>query len=108
MMKEVHDAGIRLLAAGSTLTLPVDTPYDRQLLAEHVSSLLRRHGAVRLSSGRRARWLKLASAAQAARCGHCLRPIRRAVQVADGEVACLACASQAVITSYVATSKSAA
>ena len=108
MMKEVRDGGIRLLAAGFTLKVPVDTPYDRQLLAEHVSTLLRRHGAVRLSSGRRAWWLKLASLAQAARCGYCLRPMRRAVEFADGDVACFACASHAVILSYVSTSKSAA
>lgn len=108
MMKEVRDGGIRLFAAGFTLKLPVDTPYDRQLLAEHVSTLLRRHGAVRLSSGRRAWWLRLASTPQAVRCGDCRRPIGRAVQFADGDVACFVCASQAVIRSYAATSKSAA
>jgi hypothetical protein len=108
MTREVKTTGIRLLAAGFTLKLPIDTPYDRQLLAEHVSTLLRRHGAVRLSSGRRAWWLKLAAATRSAHCGLCLRPMPRAVHFGAGEIACIACAARAIATFQGASAKSAA
>lgn len=107
-MRKTHSKGIRLLAAGFTLRLPTDTPYDRQLLGEHVSALLKRHGAVRLSSGRRAWWLTLAAFGKSGHCGRCLRPSEGAVQLGDGDVVCVACASRAVILSQVDNERSAA
>jgi hypothetical protein len=107
-MKNARPTGVRLFAAGFTLRLPADTPYDLQLLAEHVSALLRRHGAVRLSSGRRAWWLTLTASARSGHCTRCLRPLDPAVRFGGEAVACVACASRSVISSHLQSERSAA
>jgi hypothetical protein len=98
MTKEVPRRAVRLLAAGLTLSLPDDSPYDRQLMVEHLSALLTRHGAVRLSSGRRAWWLTLTPPSINGDCVRCRRPLDRAVQLPGGAVACVPCASRSIVS----------
>lgn len=99
-MKESPRRGVRLLAAGLTLSLPADSPYDRQMMVEHLSALLRRHGAVRLRAGRRTWWLTLTSRAVAGDCAQCRRPLERAVQLTGGGVVCVTCASRSVVSDH--------
>jgi hypothetical protein len=107
-MKETGSKALRVVAAGFTLRLPTETPYDRQLSAEHVAALLKRHGALRLSTGRQASRLTLTTASKSANCPHCLRPLQRAVRLNDREVVCVACAAHSVISPHGQRERSAA
>lgn len=100
MVEESPRRGVKLLAAGLTMSLPADSPYDRQLMAEHVSVLLKRHGAVRLSAGRRSWWLTLTERAMAGECRQCRRPLERAVELTGGDLACVMCASRSVVSDH--------
>lgn len=100
MMRDVPHGKVKLLAAGLTLSLRADSPYDRQLMAEQLVALLKRHGAVRLSAGRRSWWLTLAPRPIPGRCARCRRPLERAVHLAAGDVACVTCAARSVVSDH--------
>jgi hypothetical protein len=89
---------VKLLAAGLTLSLPAESPYDRQVMVEQLVGLLKRHGAVRLNAGRRSWWLTLTQRPIPGRCARCRRPLERAVQLAAGDVACVTCAARSVVS----------
>jgi len=108
MERQSPRKGVKVLAAGLTLNLAADTPYDRQLVVEHVSALLRRHGAVRLSVGRRAWWLTLARTGTTRECVHCGRALECAVELTGGDLACVPCASRRVVSDHVRIQRPAA
>lgn len=90
------------------MVMPAETPYDRELLGDHVGALIRRYGAVRLSSGHCAWWLTMTEGAGAAQCGLCLRPVECGVRHTDGDLMCIDCISRRVIATQVECTPSAA
>jgi hypothetical protein len=79
------------------MVLPADTSYARQVLVEHLASLVKRHGAVRLSAGNRVWQLTLTQSAVAERCGVCRRHLEYGVRQRDGDMHCVKCASRSVV-----------
>jgi hypothetical protein len=99
---------VQLTVGGGSMTLPADTPYDRQVLADHLAALIRRHGVVRLTAGRRAWWLTLTDRAVQGQCDLCLRPLQYGVRHTGEGLMCIACASRRVIPSEAEREPSAA
>ena len=82
---------------GSGMILPAKTPYDRDLLFEHVSSLAKRYGQVHLTvTG--GRWT-VAAATETnppGTCDRCTYPVRRVVYSRGRHTLCPWCARREV------------
>lgn len=87
--------GVALISfAGGGIIVPAKTPYDRELLFEHVSSLAKRYGQVHLAlTG--GRWEVVAVAASdPATCRRCTQPVRRLVYRSGLRTLCTWCAER--------------
>lgn len=82
---------------GRGMILPAKTPYDRELLFEHVSSLAKRYGQVHLTV-RGGRWTVAAAAEgnSPATCDRCAYPVRRLVYSSGLHTLCPWCARREV------------
>jgi hypothetical protein len=76
---------------GGGLIVPAHTPYDRQLLFEHLEVSTRQHGAVRLAFNHRL-WTISATTGQHGVCTACRRSLDGRTYRFDGQTLCGPCA----------------
>jgi hypothetical protein len=83
-----------LTFAGGGLLIPADTPYDRQLLREHVLSYARHKEQLRLSVKRKVWQVERPTAQRSFTCERCDRRLTIAALStgADPSIYCVACA----------------
>ena len=91
-MNGVANGIAHVSSRGGGLFLPARTPYDRQLLAEHVAARVRSSGQVQvLLEGQR--WLVSRSSRRGSgRCGRCGVGVITICSAAGGDAWCLTCA----------------
>ena len=83
---------------GGGLFLPAHTPYDRQLLFEHVEASAKRHGDVRLD-WRHQHWTVSLSNGQREVCAACRRSLNNLMTYRfDGLILCAWCARKGGIS----------
>jgi hypothetical protein len=75
---------------GGGLILPHHTPYDRELVFEHLEASARQHQHVVLSAKGR-HWRILLNSADGERCGSCARLLRTLVFRGNGKSLCGQC-----------------
>ena len=83
-----------LTFAGGGLLLPARTPYDRQILTEHVLDRARHSKQVRVAMGRKTWIVDRPSAQRSSVCSRCKQPLTTAVLhlSSDSVVYCALCA----------------
>jgi hypothetical protein len=79
---------------GGGLVLTAKTPYDRELLFEHIKQYVNRYGLVRLQLNRR-EWTVSPDDGQHLRCATCQQPDRLMYE-RDGRSICSQCARREV------------
>ena len=83
---------------GGGLIVPVHTPYDRQLLFEHVEASAKRHGDVRLD-WRHQHWTVSLGNGQRKVCAACRRSLHKLLTYrCDGRILCAWCARKSGIS----------
>jgi hypothetical protein len=80
---------------GGGLIVPAQTPYDREVLIEHVEASTRRHGLVHLDINNR-RWEISVNADSSEVCGACSRYPSNSTCQFDGRILCAECARHAL------------
>lgn len=80
---------------GGGLIVPAHTPYERQLLFEHIELVTKRRGAARLSLNGRLWTICLNAGAQEV-CAACPRLLDNLTYQFDGLTCCVRCARQAL------------
>ncbi len=80
---------------GGGLIVPVETPYERELLFEHVEVSTKRHGGVRLRLNSRL-WTISLSNGHPEVCGACRQSMDTLTYRFDGESRCARCARRAL------------
>ncbi len=80
---------------GGGLIVPVQTPYERQLLFEHVEVSTKRHGSVRLDVNRQ-KWTISLSNGHREACASCTRQPDSLTYRFDGQSLCGQCARRAL------------
>jgi hypothetical protein len=83
----------RICSEGSILSVPVSTPYEREILCEHVQLSLRRHSQVRLELDERAWLVSRDTNGAGEQCGACEEPLLDLRCAVDSLVLCLRCAT---------------
>ena len=81
--------------AGGGLILPLQTPYERELLFEHVEVSAKRHGGVRLNVNRRHWTISMHNGRREA-CASCRQWLDTLVYRSDGRILCGQCARRAL------------
>ena len=81
----------RISFDGGGLFLPAKTPYEREVLFEHVDRYAKRHGRVCVELNRR-EWNVSVSNSQPGRCTACERPLDHLTYALGGRSLCLSCA----------------
>ncbi|MDX2170428.1 MAG: hypothetical protein SF182_25375 [Deltaproteobacteria bacterium] len=84
--------------AGAALVLPAGTPYERELVAEHLHGVARRRGAVRMRLGAQhwlLVWSRQSCASRCAACGGRQRGLCVRLAARD---CCARCALDALVT----------
>ena len=81
----------RISFQGGGLFLPVKTPYEREVLFEHVDRYAKRHGRVRVELNRR-EWNVHLSNGHPERCGVCNRGLDNLTYALGGRSLCIVCA----------------
>jgi len=81
-------------SAGGGVFVPARTPYDRQMLVEHIAARVRSKGEVRVTVDARSWWVRLNRGVLSGCCTHCGQPLRAACYAAglDGPAYCVSCA----------------
>ena len=82
--------------AGGGLILPAHTPYDRQLVFEHVEASAKHHQQVELSARGR-HWRILLKAARRELCGGCARSLLDLAYRRNGRNFCAQCVRHALL-----------
>lgn len=77
---------------GGKLLLPARTPYEREVIADHVRHRLRRDGFVRLEKSGRASRIVAVTGAMGERCRLCGASVGNAACRCGGRLLCIACA----------------
>lgn len=86
----------RISFHGGALFLPVKTPYDREVLFEHLDLYAKRHGAVRVELNRR-EWTVTRSNGEAIpQCSLCSRRLDALSFALGGRTLCALCAKRDV------------
>jgi hypothetical protein len=80
-----------ILFAGGGLIVRVQTPYERELLVEHLEAYTGRHGSVRLELNRR-QWTVTRDTGHREPCAACSRRLPKMTYRSDGRTLCGACA----------------
>jgi hypothetical protein len=80
---------------GGGFIIPVETPYDRELLFEHAEESTKRHGSVRLDIDRR-HWTITTRDGPAMVCATCPRWPEKLTYRFDGKSICRQCARRAL------------
>jgi hypothetical protein len=80
---------------GGGLIIPVHTPYERQLLIEHLEVSTKRHGCVRLEINRR-HWTIGMNNGPGEACASCTRRPDHLTYRFDGQSFCAECAHRAL------------
>ena len=80
---------------GGGFILPVHTPYDRELLAEHAEASAKQHGSIRLEVNRR-RWTISRPNGHRERCASCSRYLNKVTYRFDGQTLCGECGRRAL------------
>ena len=85
-----------IVFSGGGLIVPAWTPYERQLLTEHILASVHHKQQVRVSIGRRAWLVEQADEERPIVCSLCDRPINHAVchELGSPAAFCVACALQ--------------
>ena len=81
----------RISFHGGALFVPVKTPYERELLFEHIDLYTRRHGRVRLEFNRR-EWSVSLTNDHPAVCTSCRRRLDALTYAMGGRTLCSQCA----------------
>jgi len=81
-------------SAGGGVFIPARTPYDRQMLVEHIAARVRSRGEIRVTVDARSWLVRLNRAPLSQHCAHCGQPLRAACYAAglDGPAYCVSCA----------------
>jgi hypothetical protein len=87
----------RISFHGGALFVPVKTPYDREVLFEHLDLYAKRHGTVRVELNRR-EWLvsSRSDAENAPSCTECDRRLEALTYALGGRTLCGFCAKRDV------------
>ncbi len=80
---------------GGGLIIPVHTPYERQLMVEHVEASTKRHGCIRLEVNRR-HWTISMNNGPGEVCASCTRWPDNLTYRSDGQSLCGQCARRAL------------
>jgi len=80
----------RISFQGGGLFLPAKTPYERELLFEHVNEYTKRHGQVRLDFSRK-EWLVRLKASPAEICAACRQPLENLAYTRGDRTLCGQC-----------------
>ena len=80
---------------GGRLIIPVHTPYERQMLIEHLEVSTKRHGRIRLDINRR-RWTVSMNNGTGEVCTSCTRWPDNLTYRSDGQSLCRHCARRAL------------
>lgn len=83
----------RICSEGGILSVPASSPYEREVLWEHVQLSLRRHSRVRLELGDRAWLVSRETDGPPERCGACEQPLPELRCAVDSLLLCLRCAA---------------
>lgn len=86
----------RISFQGGALFVPAKTPYDRELLFEHLDLYARRHGTIRVELNRREWTVRKAERAQQSKCDECEREIDALSYALAGRALCSFCARKGV------------
>ena len=81
----------RISFLGGALFVPVKTPYERELLFEHLDLYAKLHGQVRLEFNR-SEWTVRRAGAQSEQCGSCGRQLNTLAYALGGHSLCPSCA----------------
>ena len=82
--------------AGGGLILPAHTPYERQLVFEHIEASAKQHQHVALSAAGR-HWTINLDAARDEPCAQCFRSMHRLAYRTDGRNVCGRCVRRALM-----------
>jgi hypothetical protein len=82
----------RISFQGGALFIPVKTPYERELLFEHVDLYTKRHGQVRIEFNRREWVVSAVNGEQLMRCSACGRRLDALTYAMGGRTLCAPCA----------------
>jgi hypothetical protein len=80
---------------GGGLVIPIHTPYERQLLVEHVELSTKRYGSVRLEMNRR-NWSVSINDGPGEMCSSCARQADELTYRSNGKSLCRRCARRAL------------
>jgi hypothetical protein len=86
----------RISFQGGALFVPAKTPYDRELLFEHLDLYARRHGTVRVELNRRELTVRKADAERPPTCAVCSRRLDTLTYALGGRTLCGYCARRDV------------
>lgn len=86
----------RISFHGGALFMPLRTPYDREVLFEHVDLYARRHGSVRVEFGRRELTVQNGGPADEPECASCGRHLDALTYILGGRSLCALCARRDV------------
>jgi hypothetical protein len=87
----------RISFQGGALFLPVKTPYDREVLFEHLDLYAKRHGAVRVELNRREWTVKRSNGEESVTCEVCDRRLDfLTYALLGGRTLCAFCAKRDV------------
>jgi hypothetical protein len=88
--------GIALISfQGGGVVLPARTPYEREVLFDHVRQCVNRHGRVRLAFNRR-EWMVRLMSEPPRTCTTCAHPIDNLIYEYNGRDLCGHCVSRAM------------
>ena len=74
------------------LLLPAKTPYELEIMSEHVNYFVRREGKVQLRLNGRDWLVKMANGEVLGSCMHCREPLRKVSYAKRERVLCASCA----------------
>ena len=86
----------RIFFHGGALFLPARTPYDRELLFEHLDLYAKRHGSIRVELDRREWTVKRSDVAKPPVCATCARRLDNLTYALGGRNLCGFCAKRDV------------
>ena len=86
----------RISFQGGALFVPVKTPYDRELLFEHLDLYARRHGTIRVDLNRRELTVRKTDDQTKPVCSICQRRLDTLTYALAGRTLCGACARKDV------------
>jgi len=86
----------RISFQGGALFVPAKTPYDREVLFEHLDLYAKRHGTVRVELNRREWTVTKSSVGERSLCADCNRRLDALTYALGGRALCASCARRDV------------